>query len=63
MANQKYTRLIQGQKTNSSDKQLNKAVNDAFESVNILEQLVAPIRYHSVNDAKKIYLPRYVLKC
>lgn len=60
-ANQKYNRLLQGQKTNPADKLLERAVNEALESVHILQQLVTPIRYHSVTDTKKIYLPRYHL--
>lgn len=61
MANVKYNRLVQGQKTNASDKQLEKAVNEALESVNILQQLLYPIRYHSVSDTGRVYLPRFDL--
>lgn len=57
-AKKKYERLVQGQKSNPSDKQLEKAVNEALENVSILEQLIGPIRYHSVSDTKRIYLPR-----
>ena len=58
-AKQKLTRLTQGYQNNPSDKQLEKASNDALENVNILEQLVRPMKYHGISDAKKVYLPRF----
>ena len=57
----KYSRLMHGLQNNPSDKQLEKAVGAALESVNIFQQLLNPLKNIPITDSKKIYVPRFVI--